>query len=532
MASSSDVKDILGGGSREAPPAESPITRDVLLSRAMPPPNSGRASAAKPVGRQPQVKRPKGMARELWSLISADTDTNTLMPTDTAYKQPKARLGPTRVRRWCWTAFRNPARTDQLELRHWRRACDPPAEYSFAKFNKPPDVPDCTEEQLAASPALAQSGWTEAETLHLLELMRRFHMRFVIVLDRWDSEKFGHRTLEDLKERFYGLCRALEAQKAAAAGKPPPRPSFVYDAEHERRRREQLGLLLARTKEEAAEEERLRHELVRIEQRRQDREKKTVHLQRLISQADATAASRRTDTPGSRRSHQAGGGFGGSGSGSGVGGSARKRAAATPSALLDGGAGSGFRFQDGRQAGASLRSARIRLPQLFGQKKARMLDTCLEDLRVDTNPIATEEVADEFNQLRSDILLYSELRTHLQALDYEFQTLKHRYEQLSGKPCPVHWEPYRGRSIGGQAPSGPGTRNKGGAAAAATSAAVAAAVTPGSAAGASTSSSPVLAAGPPGGTPSPTRHKRQAAIGQEQMMKKLKTVGMGRYNVN
>ncbi|PAA67154.1 hypothetical protein BOX15_Mlig027961g2 [Macrostomum lignano] len=496
----------------------------------MPPPNSGRASAAKPVGRQPQVKRPKGMARELWSLISADTDTNTLMPTDTAYKQPKARLGPTRVRRWCWTAFRNPARTDQLELRHWRRACDPPAEYSFAKFNKPPDVPDCTEEQLAASPALAQSGWTEAETLHLLELMRRFYMRFVIVLDRWDSEKFGHRTLEDLKERFYGLCQALEAQKAAAAGKPPPRPSFVYDAEHERRRREQLGLLLVRTKEEAAEEERLRHELVGIEQRRQDREKKTVHLQRLISQADATAASRRTDTPGSRRPHQAGGGFGGSGSV--VCGSARKRAAATPSALLDGGAGSGFRFQDGRQAGASLRSARIRLPQLFGQKKARMLDTCLENLRVDTNPIATEEVADEFNQLRSDILLYSELRTHLQALDYEFQTLKHRYEQLSGKPCPVHWEPYRGRSIGGQAPSGPGTRNKGGAAAAATSAAVAAAVTPGSAAGASTSSSPVLAAGPPGGTPSPTRHKRQAAIGQEQMMKKLKTVGMGRYNVN
>lgn len=48
----------------------------------------------------------------------------------------KARLGIKQARRWAWTPFTNPARTDGAVFHHWRRVCDEQREYPFAKFNK------------------------------------------------------------------------------------------------------------------------------------------------------------------------------------------------------------------------------------------------------------------------------------------------------------------------------------------------------------------------------------------------------------
>jgi len=60
-----------------------------------------------------------------------------LQPTDTAcYKQPKAKIGRSRVRPWVWMAFSNSARSDGLKLCHWRRKADEGKEYPFAQFGK------------------------------------------------------------------------------------------------------------------------------------------------------------------------------------------------------------------------------------------------------------------------------------------------------------------------------------------------------------------------------------------------------------
>lgn len=52
-------------------------------------------------------------------------------------------------------------------------------------------------------------GWTKEETDHLMDLARRFDLRFVIIQDRYDTEKFSKRSIEDLKDRYYKICGIL-----------------------------------------------------------------------------------------------------------------------------------------------------------------------------------------------------------------------------------------------------------------------------------------------------------------------------------
>ena len=67
------------------------------------------------------------------------------------------------------------------------------------------------------------------------------------------------------KERYYGIVEKLEtlhADPSKAAAK-----TFAYDAEHERRRKEQLCRLYDRTPEQVEEEEILRAELKKVYRR-------------------------------------------------------------------------------------------------------------------------------------------------------------------------------------------------------------------------------------------------------------------------
>lgn len=61
---------------------------------------------------------------------------------------------------------------------------------------------------------------------------------------------------------------------------------FQFDAEHERKRKEQMRKLLDRTQKDIEEEQMLLNELKKIEARKKERDRKTQDLQKLISQAD------------------------------------------------------------------------------------------------------------------------------------------------------------------------------------------------------------------------------------------------------
>lgn len=56
---------------------------------------------------------------------------------------------------------------------------------------------------------LHDEGWTRQETDHLFDLCKRFDVRFIVVHDRWDRQRFRQRSVEDLKERYYNVCNTL-----------------------------------------------------------------------------------------------------------------------------------------------------------------------------------------------------------------------------------------------------------------------------------------------------------------------------------
>lgn len=76
----------------------------------------------------------------------------------------------------------------------------------------------------------------------------------------------------------------------------------MFDAEHEKKRKEQLKKLYDRTNEKVEEEQTLLNELRKIEMRKKEREKKTQDLQKLITAADNSAeAGRRTSMGGEKK---------------------------------------------------------------------------------------------------------------------------------------------------------------------------------------------------------------------------------------
>lgn len=268
---------------------------------------------------------------------------------------------------------------------------------------------------------LTADNWSRAETDHLLDLCQRFDLRFPVIHDRWDRAVFKTvRTIEDLKERYYGLCEKLDILHADAskAGSKP----FHYDADHERRRKEQLKRLYNRTPEEVEEEEMLRAELKKIEARKKERERKTQDLQKLIAQADSSASKNPMLDKKSLKSKKL------ASSNSGQGSSGQSKSP-SKEGLMDTG---GIKFPDFKgHSGVHLRSQRMKLPPSVGQKKTKAIEQLLEAAGVDANPVPSDAMANEFNDLRSDMVLIYELKAALSTCEQELHSLKAQYETLN-----------------------------------------------------------------------------------------------------
>jgi DNA methyltransferase 1-associated protein 1 len=70
-------------------------------------------------------------------------------------------------------------------------------------------------------------------------------LSFYIMQDRWDYKTYGHRSIEDLKDRYYHINNVLTKLRKGEEAK-----LIVYDAEHEKKRREQLRKLWGRSPEQ------------------------------------------------------------------------------------------------------------------------------------------------------------------------------------------------------------------------------------------------------------------------------------------
>ncbi|KAK4142099.1 uncharacterized protein C8A04DRAFT_13577 [Dichotomopilus funicola] len=254
----------------------------------------------------------KGLAREVQNL--GGDNPIAIVPQVSVFK--KRRLASRKpAARWELQPFTNSARADDgnLILRHWRKPAvehgtgpEPiqdgetrPVEEGvdkdgegpktkdseFAKFNVRVSVPQYNEDQYRTN--LQSVEWTKEETDYLLELATDFDLRWAIIWDRYDfvpkppqgedADGAGTavvpapkpRTMEDLKARYYEV-----AAKMMAVQKPVPymtRPEFElhemmqnFNPEQERKRKEFALNTMARSKDEAREEESLLLEIKRI----------------------------------------------------------------------------------------------------------------------------------------------------------------------------------------------------------------------------------------------------------------------------
>lgn len=260
----------------------------------------------------------KGLAREVQSL--GGDNPIAIVPEVSVFK--KRRFGSRKpAAKWELRQFSNSARTDgrSLVLRHWRRKHEsnvPPLENqmqdvqgqpgqgvedgqekkeevedsTFAKFNVEVVVPQYSEDQYNSN--LQNDDWTKDETDYLLELVKDFDLRWPVIWDRYeyvpkalpngdaDGDAEGAastavipapkpRTMEDLKARYYEV-----AAKMMAVQKPAQymtRPEFElyeimtnFNPQEETRRKDFAINTLARSKDEAREEESLLLEIKRI----------------------------------------------------------------------------------------------------------------------------------------------------------------------------------------------------------------------------------------------------------------------------
>jgi DNA methyltransferase 1-associated protein 1 len=348
-------------------------------------------------------------------LYKDSKDAPPLFPTSTGqgYKQTKARLGMKRVRPWKWMPFNNPGRTDGAQFCHWQRVDESSDKYvyPFAKLNIKLDIPNYTLNEYNTHLRL-NTKWNKAQTDHLFDLAQRFDTRFIIINDRWDRVNHGDKSVEDLKERYYEVIGILQKLRGSVG---PDKKIFVFDGEHERKRKEQLKKLFERTSEQIEEENQLQQEMKKIEARKKEREKKTQDLQKLISQADqqneqiaaAATQARKQEKKMNKKKVPV---------------QQNKMKVDIMSNLET----ANIRFGEGinKGTGITMRSQKMKLPANFGQKRTKALEQMLTEFKVDPNPPAIEEICTAFNDLRADMILLHELRTTLTACEYELETLR------------------------------------------------------------------------------------------------------------
>lgn len=245
-----DVADILGIGSKTGHGSLAEEASRLLGDKY----KSGSKSIKK--------SKPKGMSRELFSLMGSDSITPAVVTNKTSGPAFKTKRFTAMHGKWIWAPFRNPARSDNKIFYHWVKTDMQNVEYSYARFNVKPEPMTYSDQEYESH--LSDPLWTRSETDMLMNLCYRYDLRWPVIADRYDS--IPTRSTEDLQARYYSLIvRLRDARSSHADSMKRVEAHTSFDIEYERIRRMQQDLLFRKTREDEAEEARLRDELKAID---------------------------------------------------------------------------------------------------------------------------------------------------------------------------------------------------------------------------------------------------------------------------
>ena len=170
------------------------------------------------------LKKQTGMKRELIKLIGG-------VPS---IVERTGNKGAKNSSNWVWSTFSNPARKDNLKLVHWQRAEDVNKDYDFAKLNQNIDIVEFTKEEYDKLIKPNDRNWNYEQTCYLWDLIKRYELRFIVIMDRFDEEKYGERTVESLKDRYYSVARTI-LENRKMFDHPIIKSGYNYEQEMKRR---------------------------------------------------------------------------------------------------------------------------------------------------------------------------------------------------------------------------------------------------------------------------------------------------------
>ncbi|XP_056845336.1 SWR1-complex protein 4 isoform X2 [Raphanus sativus] len=208
-------------------------------------------------------RKPDGISREVYALTGG---VAPLMPSiDVTHL--KRRPPPDEKVAWQWLPVKSSARNDDLQLYHWVRVVNdvpPSADYSFAKYNKSVDVLKYTDDEYENH--LTDPVWTKEETDQLFELCERFDLRFTVIADRFPLS----RTVEELKDRYYSVTRALLRATAQSPSELANHPLMKepYDMTRDRERKRALSMVLSQSRHQEKKDAEILAEAKRITEMR------------------------------------------------------------------------------------------------------------------------------------------------------------------------------------------------------------------------------------------------------------------------
>lgn len=249
-----------------------------------------------------------GISRELYALLGDNTPSLTFAQgsggvnsgsggesQESGRFMPKFKKRPQKTQKWTFAPFRNPARQDSLILRHWLpeleqeqieqqyaqkkeqgktedfdlragETDDIPRIYRFSDQNTDSGVYRYSNDEYHQH--LRDEDWTKEETDYLMDLCSAYDLRFVVITDRYEWAG-KERSMEDLKARYYAICRRLIRSRISTDDMDARQQlvsTYSFDRTREVERKKHVARLFSRTPQQLAEEEALYVEARRLEQ--------------------------------------------------------------------------------------------------------------------------------------------------------------------------------------------------------------------------------------------------------------------------
>jgi DNA methyltransferase 1-associated protein 1 len=289
--------------------------------------------------------------------------------------------------KWVWSEFHNPARGDGLRLCHWQRVEDVKKDYEYAQMNKFINIVNIKKEEYDQVSDTLDPTWTWEETEYLWELCKEFDLRFIVIQDRYFF-KNQDRSVEELKERYYSVCRKiLELRKNY--DHPILRSGYSYDQEIKRR------ACLERIINKNADSQAMESELVDQAQEIKEKMEKIQLLenleQKMIKQVDDQDIAEGTFEEYIKNKP----------------------------------------FTD--TSFAYLRSYKLKHPVPIHEKVQKKVDFMLKELGIPERPIPTERVEHAYDTLKNNLIIMISLKKHLEKKEKEKKKLEMSLSEIQSK---------------------------------------------------------------------------------------------------